>query len=176
MPDLIADFYRQNEWATLVLIDACRGLSDEQLAATAPGTYGSIRDTLRHIVGSETGYAFRLGATELARIKAHDAWPGFDRLAELVSATGAALTRLARVATDEPIRVDSHERPTDVDPAVILVQMVHHSTEHRSQVNTILTTLGIEPPDLSGWGGGLADGRVSCSICGSSEHYGVDHR
>jgi uncharacterized damage-inducible protein DinB len=38
--------------------------------------------------------------------------------------------------------------------------MFNHGTEHRSQVATILTTLGIEPPELSGWEWGLAAGKM----------------
>ena len=69
MPDLNTDFYRQNEWANLETLRIGRGLSDEQLDSTAVGTYGSIRATLQHIVGAETGYAFRLGNTTTARIR-----------------------------------------------------------------------------------------------------------
>ena len=61
MPHLSIGFYRQNEWANLLLIEACRSLSEEQLDATAVGTFGSIRDTLTHIVSAEGSYAFRLG-------------------------------------------------------------------------------------------------------------------
>lgn len=160
MPDLTADFYRQNEWANLALIDVCRGLSDAHLDATAAGTFGSIRDTLRHIVSAEAGYAFRLGTSPTRRLKADDPWPGFDVLAELVSVNAAALAAAAHAATDTPIRVGTPEEPFDVEPAVILVQAFHHSTEHRSQIATILTTLGIEPPELSSWEWGLAVGRM----------------
>jgi uncharacterized damage-inducible protein DinB len=34
---------------------------------------------------------------------------------------------------------------------LFLVQAINHGTEHRSQVATILTQLGIEPPDMAGW-------------------------
>lgn len=174
MPDLIADFYRQNEWANVVLIDACRPLTDEQLDTGAGGTYGTIRDTLLHIVGAETGYAFRPGDVDIDLIDRAGGWPGFDRLAEVVRATAAAAIRQASETSGDRVTVDP-DRPSDVDPAVILIQMVNHSTEHRSQVNTILTGLGVEAPDLSGWAWGLAAGRVTCGICGSKEHYGVDH-
>jgi uncharacterized damage-inducible protein DinB len=43
---------------------------------------------------------------------------------------------------------------------VILVQAFNHSTEHRSQICTVLTTLGIEAPELSGWEWGLAVDRM----------------
>ena len=160
MPDLTTDFYRQNEWANLALIERCRGLTDAQLDATAPGTYGSIRDTFRHIVGAEAGYAFRLGNESIRRLKPDDPWPGFDVITEMVSINTAALAAAAHAATDTPIRVGAADEPYDVEPAVILVQAFHHSTEHRSQICTILTTLGIEPPELSGWEWGLAVERM----------------
>jgi uncharacterized damage-inducible protein DinB len=32
-----------------------------------------------------------------------------------------------------------------------LLQAVNHGTEHRSQVATILTQLGVVPPEMDGW-------------------------
>ena len=75
MTDLSTDFFRQNEWATLRLIEVCRGLTDEQLSATAVGTYGSIRDTLRHLVTAEANYAFRFDPS-IRRLPKDDPWPG----------------------------------------------------------------------------------------------------
>lgn len=34
---------------------------------------------------------------------------------------------------------------------LILVQAINHGTEHRSQIATILTQLGVEPPNMDGW-------------------------
>ena len=50
---ILADAFDHHVWATLQLIDACLALSDEQLATTVPGTYGSILDTMRHLVGAD---------------------------------------------------------------------------------------------------------------------------
>ena len=55
---LIDDAFAYHAWATLRLIDACAGLTPEQLATAAPATFGSIIETLRHIVGAD---AFDLG-------------------------------------------------------------------------------------------------------------------
>ena len=160
MSDLTADFYRQNEWASLQLIGVCRGLSDEQLGATAVGTYGSIRATLRHLVSSEANYAFRLGEGPIRRLPPDEPWPGFDVLAEMVSVNAAVFGAAARGDANRIIRLDPDTDPYDSEAAVVLVQAFNHATEHRSQICTILTTLGIEPPDMSGWEWGLADGRM----------------
>jgi len=45
-----------------------------------------------------------------------------------------------------------------LDASVPLVQAIHHASEHRTQVLTILSQQGIEPPDLSGWAFGDAMG------------------
>jgi uncharacterized damage-inducible protein DinB len=53
----LPDFYQHNLWANLRLLNACARLSDEQLDATMGGTFGSIRETLMHLLSSEEGYA-----------------------------------------------------------------------------------------------------------------------
>ena len=35
--------------------------------------------------------------------------------------------------------------------SLFLLQVINHATEHRSQVATILTRLGVEPPEMDGW-------------------------
>ena len=39
-------------------------------------------------------------------------------------------------------------------------QALHHGTDHRSQICTAITTLGVEPPGIDVWDFGLDDGRV----------------
>ena len=54
----LADCFRYNLWANLRLLDACACLSDSQLdAPAAPGTFGSVRETLMHLFTAEEGYA-----------------------------------------------------------------------------------------------------------------------
>jgi uncharacterized damage-inducible protein DinB len=41
-----------------------------------------------------------------------------------------------------------------------LAQALHHGTDHRSQICTALTTLGVAPPAIDVLTFGLQDGRV----------------
>jgi uncharacterized damage-inducible protein DinB len=41
-----------------------------------------------------------------------------------------------------------------------LAQALHHGTDHRSQVCTALTTLGVEPPKIDVYDFGLDSGRI----------------
>jgi uncharacterized damage-inducible protein DinB len=40
-------------------------------------------------------------------------------------------------------------------------QVLHHGTDHRSQICTALTTLGMEPPEIDVWAFGEAHGMVA---------------
>src|SRR6202795_2872376 len=53
---LLADAFGHHVWATIRLLDACTALDDAQLATIVPGTYGSIIDTLRHVVDGDVFY------------------------------------------------------------------------------------------------------------------------
>lgn len=53
---LLRDAFAHHVWATLRLLDACRDLGPAQLETTTPGTYGSIIDTLRHLVAAGASY------------------------------------------------------------------------------------------------------------------------
>ncbi|MGH2611149.1 MAG: hypothetical protein ACRDHF_18875, partial [Tepidiformaceae bacterium] len=50
---LLDDAFAHHMWATVRLIDTCTALAPDQLATTAPATFGPILDTLRHIVASD---------------------------------------------------------------------------------------------------------------------------
>ena len=53
-PDTIAaEFLSYNRLSNLQLIVACLDLTPDQLASSAPGTYGSIYATLEHIIQAE---------------------------------------------------------------------------------------------------------------------------
>ena len=53
---LLSDAFAHHIWATERVIDECAALTPEQLKTPAPETYGSIIDTLRHLVGSDSWY------------------------------------------------------------------------------------------------------------------------
>jgi uncharacterized damage-inducible protein DinB len=63
----LVDFYKHHLWANLGLLDACAHLTDKQLNASAPGTYGRIGDTLVHPVRAEESYLARFGLGHKSR-------------------------------------------------------------------------------------------------------------
>ena len=55
----LPDFFTYNRWANLRLLDACAHLSDAHLDATTKGTFGSVRETLMHLLAAEEGLSFQ---------------------------------------------------------------------------------------------------------------------
>ena len=152
--DLIVEFLRHNTMMNQRLLEACRDLTAEQLATTVEGTYGGIGATLVHIANGQVGYAPRFVAPERPDRLPEDPFPGFAALTERFDLGNALLEETAaRAGEQQEIEVSGDDPPGAwrIPAALLLLQAVNHATEHRSQVATILTQLGIEPPAMDGW-------------------------
>lgn len=152
--DLLVEFFRHNSMMNRRLIEACRQLSPEELNTTATGTYGSVGATLVHIANAQEGYAARLMDTERPERLPDDPFPGFGALAQRFAHGDAQLEEAATQASqDRKVQVTGDDPPGTwwMPVSLFLLQAVNHGTEHRSQVATILTQLGVEPPSMDGW-------------------------
>src|SRR5512143_3175190 len=56
----LVELIRYNNWANAQVLSACQQLTEGQLASAASGAYGTIRDTLVHILRAEADYIGRL--------------------------------------------------------------------------------------------------------------------
>jgi uncharacterized damage-inducible protein DinB len=150
--DTLTTLFGHNLWANLRLLERCAALSSEQLNASISGAYGSIRDTLQHIVTGEQLY-FSLISTGQRYDRPDDASPlTIAEMTEAVCTTGAGLVEWApKVRADETVRPDGEGTSYVVSKTIILTQAINHATEHRAQIMAILTHLGIQPPELDGW-------------------------
>lgn len=150
---VLTKLFGHNVWANLKLLDFCEGLSDEQLDATAIGCFGSIRDTLVHIASSEVDYVNLVNDKLPAVPPPSDQFLGFDVLKDAVRWASDELLQLAISArADTIVRVVRPQEPIFEYPlSSFMVQVINHSTEHRTQISAITTQLGIEPPAMTGW-------------------------
>jgi uncharacterized damage-inducible protein DinB len=159
---LLADAFGHHAWATLQLLDACAPLTDEQLATNVPGTYGSILDTMRHLVGADRSYLFVCSGGVLPEVEED----GMDlaQLRATMEPVGDAWAAFLANDPDPDVTVTRH-RPdgtrSHAPMGVRLAQVVHHGTDHRSQIATALTTLGITPPEMDVWDYARSEGRLS---------------
>lgn len=142
--------FEHNNWANNVTIQASTRLSDEQLdARPQSATMGSIRETLIHLVAAQQGY---LSLLTLPVEERNDFDPIFEDLLTSAQKSGEAI--LALVKDDEsklPQTKLRTKRGYLVEPWVVFTQIINHATEHREQINSMLSAMQLHHPDLDGW-------------------------
>ncbi len=158
---LLGDAFAHHVWATLRLVDTCLALSPEQLGTAVPGTYGSILETVRHLVGADSSYLFVTSGERTPLI--NEDHMSLPELRAAMEGRGAAWSRVLAQDLDPDavfVRHRDDGSETHAPMGIRLAQALHHGTDHRSQICTALTTLGVEPPAIDVWDFGEQDGRV----------------
>ncbi len=159
---LLRDAFGHHVWATLTLLDACARLTPAQLATTVPGTYGSIIDTLRHLVAADSSYLDLLSDGRVSDLKDEESADVAALQAAMV-ANGPVWAWLLEQDLDPELVVVRHRDDGSESHAPLtirLAQVVHHGTDHRSQVCTALTDLGLTPPEIDAWDYARTSGRI----------------
>ena len=152
---ILAKLYEHNLWANNKIIEACAALSDEQLdAEPQSATKGTLRRTLRHLVNSQQHYLELL--TLPLEVRLHKPEEN-GALQESAALSGKGL--LALVEDEAGKLPEGRIQTTDgyfAEPWVVMLQAINHAAEHREQIKSMLSSLGITPPDIDGWDYGEA--------------------
>ena len=157
---ILAGAFGHHVWATIRVLDACAALDDAQLTTTVPGTYGSIIDTLRHLVGADVFYLDVLRGEREAFV---DEGSDIPTMRAVMEGHGRVWQDLVAGDIDPATDVIEYEDSgyeTHAPLGIRLAQALHHGTDHRSQICTALTNLGIDPPSIDVWDFAALDGRM----------------
>jgi uncharacterized damage-inducible protein DinB len=159
---LIQDAFDHHVWATKRVAEACSKLTPEQLTTDVAGTYGSILATMRHVVADEWFYLGVLTGRR-STLESDPHTMDIARLSAALDVLAAEWTgflagdldpdAIVREVDDE----DGFQR--DATVGLHLAQSLHHGNEHRAQICTAFTILGVEPPAVSVFKFGLETGR-----------------
>jgi uncharacterized damage-inducible protein DinB len=156
----LVEMMRYNAWANRTLLDACRGLADEQLDARLPVTSGSTRELLVHIVGGQQTFALRTkGRQHEGELHRGSPWPGMAEIARLAVSTSEELVSIAeRLEPEGEIELPYLGGVYRYPSRFFLVHAAEHGVEHRTEIKLNLAHAGVETPDLDGWAYGEAAG------------------
>lgn len=149
----LVELIRYNNWANAQILAVCQKLTADQLAAAAPGTYGAIRDTLRHIIRAEADYVGRITGNRPRPVFKWEDQPAVAELSTFADQVGGAL--LDVVQRIPPIQIVHEEEDgqfIDYQARQLFMQAINHGIEHRTNITTILSGLGIPTPEVDGWG------------------------
>ena len=148
----ITNLYNHHLWANLRLLEHCQQLNSEQMQVKLTGTYGSIQETLEHIVRAEKSYFSRISTGKPYQHSPDRKSMTIAEMLESVRQTGLGLVEWApKVQAGDTVEIDWDGTLRDVPKTVLLTQAINHATEHRAQIMVIMTQLGVEPPDLDSW-------------------------
>jgi uncharacterized damage-inducible protein DinB len=91
----------------------------------------------------------------ITRIEPPFTWeepPPLEKMRESLRLSGQGFLE---IAGDETGRLPKSRVQTRdgsmVEPWVIVLQAINHATEHREQINSMLTALGLTPLEMDGW-------------------------
>jgi uncharacterized damage-inducible protein DinB len=143
--------FAHHVWATLAVIDLCLDLDEDQLKSAVPGTFGPIIETLRHVVSADCAY-LELFAEDVEAVDESTA--SLSEMRAAMARNGPAWQAVLEKDLDaEEVVVRSRDdgSQSHAPLGVRLSQVIHHGTDHRSQICTALTNLGVEPPPIDVW-------------------------
>jgi uncharacterized damage-inducible protein DinB len=151
--DPLSEAFQHHLWATETLIKHLRSLPPEALEARAPGVYGGVLATLSHMVDADSRYLRYLEGTPPPPKTAPDATRTLDQLADALRDQAPrwriVLARAGELDVTLPARGERPELPHAAN--LLFAQALHHGTDHRSQICTILTSAGYAAPDVDVW-------------------------
>jgi len=149
----VADLQRAfdyNYWANEKLFAVLRQLTPEQFTQPVAGSYGSVRNTLVHVMSAEWGWIDRGGGTPRGPALVATDYPTvealIDRWRQVESYMRAFLATLNEQDIDNVREFSLAQGTTH---SLRLGEMLHHAgvhgVHHRGQVSLLLRALGHAP-------------------------------
>jgi uncharacterized damage-inducible protein DinB len=149
----LVEFIRYNQWANQELLAACKDLTQDQLTASIPGTYGSILDTFGHILRAEADYLERITGSSPQPLFNWEPGPGIAEMTAYAAQVGeAVMDTVQRVPPTQNVHEEENGFTVDYQARQLYMQLVNHGISHRTDITTFLSRQGLPVPELDGWG------------------------
>jgi uncharacterized damage-inducible protein DinB len=142
--------YDYGYWANGKLFQVVSQLTPEQFTQVVAGSYGSIRNTLVHVLSAEWGWLHRCGGPARGPALKADDYPTPASLVETWTTVEAGLRRFLSGLTDEDlVRIVDFTNPRGEKRSMVLGELLQHGAvhgvHHRGQVAMLLRGLGYTP-------------------------------
>jgi uncharacterized damage-inducible protein DinB len=144
---LLLHIFGHTGWAMREALEHCLGLGETALGATAAGTYGTLHETLTHLIDAHAGYVAQLLGAEDVELKGA-AEP--EVLREFAEQGRSRWHAYLEAGPDHGQIVPNWGR-RPVAAWVLTLQAVHHANDHLAHVGTILGANGLSVPDVDVW-------------------------
>lgn len=147
------ELYRYNYWARDRQLEACAALSQEEFVRPMGNSFGSVRDTLVHLLQVEWIWLERWNG------RAPKVWPSGAEYKDLEKVTEgwkrveAGMWEFLGRVTEQELRgdityVNFKGRTWTYKLWRAMLHVVNHQSYHRGQVTTLLRQLGKPAPEV----------------------------
>lgn len=146
----LLESYTYHYWANNKLLNVVSQLTPEEFSKEVAGSYGSIRNTLVHVMSAEWGWLSRCGGRERGNRLQPEDYPTPQSLIEKWRDVERYMRAFLKELTDEDINgivayqgAESQLRTMPLGE--LLNHCVVHAVHHRGQVAMMLRMLGYTP-------------------------------
>ena len=148
--ETISLLFEYNAWANHRTLEACAGISNDKFLSKAGGSFGSLRNTLSHIMDVEWLYHERWNGRSPSGLPKAEDYPDLTSIRTRWQTVESDLKRYVKnLPASEITRVVEFRNTKGIlyhHPLWETMQhMVNHSTYHRGQVTTLLRIVGGQP-------------------------------
>jgi uncharacterized damage-inducible protein DinB len=137
-------------WANRKVLEAISQLTPEEFVQPVAGSFGSVRNTMVHILSAEWGWLARCGGPQRGpQLKAED-YPALESVLEVWNRVeGYVREFLSRLEDEDMPRIIEFELPPGSKRAMALGELMQHGAlhgiHHRGQIALLLRLLGKTP-------------------------------
>jgi uncharacterized damage-inducible protein DinB len=138
-----------NYWANRRLFDVVSQLTPDDFTRSIAGSYGSIRNTLVHVMSAEWGWLDRCGGPPRGPKLNADNFPTVESVLELWSSVESNMRAFLAMLSDADLARDIEFSLGGPSKTMALGDLLHHAAihgvHHRGQVALLLRELGHAP-------------------------------
>ena len=145
--------YDYSYWANRKLFAVMSALTPDQFTQNVAGSYGSIRNTLVHMMSAEWGWIERSGGAKRGPALKADDYPRLESVIATWREVESHLRAFLASLTDADLdRVTAFTLPGVNAPALpigaMLQHAANHNAHHRGQIALLLRALGHAPGNV----------------------------
>jgi len=149
----LTDLFEYSYWANRKLFDVVSQLTPEQFVQPVAGSYGSVRNTLVHMLSAEWGWLARCGGPQRGDALKPDDYPTFDAVTSEWAKVERYMRQFLSELKDEDLqRVVEFVLPQTQKHSMFLKDLMQHAAvhgvHHRGQVVVLLRQLGYAPGNV----------------------------
>ncbi|RMF59062.1 MAG: hypothetical protein D6746_08840 [Bacteroidetes bacterium] len=149
----LENLFDYSYWANEKLFQVIAQLTPEAFTRSVAGSYGSVRNTLVHVLSTEWGWLARCGGPDRGSRLEAEHYPTADALLEAwLRVESYMRTFLSSLADEDLTRMVEYQGAGGAARSMPVGELLHHAANHavhhRGQVALLLRELGYAPGNV----------------------------